>query len=115
MALARTPRNTWQTRPITVRWPGVPPRANHHTADIGLQGWGEWVARSDGVHISWAGRGGHDPRAGTLLMEDVPCDELPQVLERLIRFFPRPERQAPPPDASTPDPPAPDSQTGDAP
>ena len=27
------------------------------------------------------------------ILEDVPCDELPAVLERLLRFFPRPERK----------------------
>jgi hypothetical protein len=26
-------------------------------------------------------------------MEDVPCDDLPEVLDRLIRFFPRGERR----------------------
>jgi hypothetical protein len=35
------------------------------------------------------------------IMEDVPCDELPEVLERLVRFFPRPERQAPPTEPRT--------------
>ena len=50
----------------------------------------------DRVHVVVGGRGGSDPRVGARIMEDVPCDELPQVLERLVRFFPRPERQAPP-------------------
>jgi sulfite reductase beta subunit-like hemoprotein len=68
----------------------------------------------EGVHIFVGGRGGQDPRAGTRIMEDVPCDELPQVLERLIRFFPRPERQAPPPDPPSSDSPMVDSPTGDS-
>jgi len=114
MALARDfEKHVGKTRPISVRWSGCPAScANHHTADIGLQGCKVRVEGKvvDGVHIFVGGRGGHDPRAGTRIMEDVPCDELPQVLERLIRFFPRPERQAPPPDSLTPD-----LQTGDAP
>ena len=28
------------------------------------------------------------------ILEDLPCDELPEVLERLVRFFPRPARAA---------------------
>ena len=109
MALAKEfEKHVGKTRPISVRWSGCPAScANHHTADIGLQGCkvradGKIV---DGVHIFVGGRGGHDPLPGTRIMEDVPCDELPQVLERLIRFFPRPERQAPPPDPQSPEPP----------
>jgi ferredoxin-nitrite reductase len=88
-----------KTRPISVRWSGCPASCgNHHTADIGLQGCkvkrdGKIV---DGVHVFVGGRGGPDPQAGMRIMEDVPCDDLPEVLERLVRFFPRPERQAPP-------------------
>jgi hypothetical protein len=28
------------------------------------------------------------------ILEDLPCDELPQVLGRLVSFFPRPGRAA---------------------
>ena len=85
------------TRPIAVRWSGCPAScANHHTADIGLQGCkvklnGKIV---DGVHVFVGGRGGADPRPGVRILEDLPCDELPEVLERLVRFFPRAERTA---------------------
>ena len=88
-----------KTRPISVRWSGCPASCgNHHTADIGLQGCKVKVDGKivDGVHVFVGGRGGNDPRAAMRIMEDVPCDELPEVLERLVRFFPRPERQAPP-------------------
>ena len=47
----------------------------------------------DGVHVFVGGRGGADPRAGFRILEDVPCDELPEVLDRLVRFFPRAERK----------------------
>jgi ferredoxin-nitrite reductase len=100
MALAREfERNVGKTRPITVRWSGCPASCgNHHTADIGLQGCKVRVDGKvvDGVHVFVGGRGGSDPRVGARIMEDVPCDELPAVLERLVRFFPRPERQAGP-------------------
>jgi ferredoxin-nitrite reductase len=84
-----------KTRPLTIRWSGCPASCgNHHTADVGLQGCKVKVDGKivDGVHVYVGGRGGADPRAGAKILEDVPCDELPQVLERLIRFFPRPER-----------------------
>ena len=47
----------------------------------------------DGVHVFVGGRGGADPRAAVRILEDMPCDELPAVLERLIRFLPRDERK----------------------
>jgi ferredoxin-nitrite reductase len=103
MALAgEFEKNVGKTRPITVRWSGCPASCgNHHTADIGLQGCKVRVDGKvvDGVHVFVGGRGGSDPRVGARIMEDVPCDELPAVLERLVRFFPRPERQAPPREA----------------
>jgi ferredoxin-nitrite reductase len=103
MALAREfEKHVGKTRPITVRWSGCPASCgNHHTADIGLQGCKVRVDGKvvDGVHVFVGGRGGSDPRVGARIMEDVPCDELPAVLERLVRFFPRPERQAPPREA----------------
>ena len=97
MALAREfEQKIGKTRPVTVRWSGCPASCgNHHTADVGLQGCKVKVDGKivDGVHVFVGGRGGSDPHAAVKIMEDVPCDELPQVLERLIRFFPRPDRQ----------------------
>ncbi|HZF03926.1 MAG TPA: ferredoxin--nitrite reductase, partial [Patescibacteria group bacterium] len=84
------------TRPIAVRWSGCPASCgNHHTADIGLQGCKVKVNGKivDGVHVFVGGRGGAEARAGIRILEDVPCDELPQVLKRLVRFFPRAERK----------------------
>ena len=97
MALAREfERRLESTRPLTVRWSGCPASCgNHHTADVGLQGCKVKVDGKivDGVHVFVGGRGGRDPRAGQKIMEDVPCDDLPEVLDRLIRFFPRGERR----------------------
>ena len=84
------------SRPLTVRWSGCPASCgNHHTADVGLQGCKVKVNGKivDGVHVFVGGRGGLEPRAGEKVFADVPCDELPEVLDRLIRFFPRGDRR----------------------
>ena len=83
-------------RPLTVRWSGCPASCgNHHTADVGLQGCKVKVNGKivDGVHVFVGGRGGLEPRAGEKVFADVPCDDLPEVLDRLIRFFPRGDRK----------------------
>ena len=87
------------TRPVTVRWSGCPASCgNHHTADVGLQGCKVKVNGKivDGVHVFVGGRSGPDARAGMRVLEDVPCEELPAVLDRLVRFFPRGERKEEP-------------------
>jgi len=93
LALARDfEKRLGSTRPISVRWSGCPASCgNHHTADVGLQGCKVKVDGKivDGVHVFVGGRGGAEPRTGLRILEDVPCDELPAVLERLVRFFPR--------------------------
>jgi ferredoxin-nitrite reductase len=96
LALAREfERRIEASRPLTVRWSGCPASCgNHHTADVGLQGCKVKVNGKivDGVHVFIGGRGGREPRAAEKAFADVPCDELPEVLDRLIRFFPRRER-----------------------
>jgi len=87
------------TRPLTVRWSGCPASCgNHHTADVGLQGCKVKVDGKivDGVHVFVGGRGGRDPRAAEKILEDVPCDALPEALDRLVRFFPRSPRKEEP-------------------
>src|SRR5437667_7211232 len=97
LALARDfEKRLGSTRPISVRWSGCPASCgNHHTADVGLQGCKVKVNGKivDGVHVFVGGRGGADARAGLRILEDLPCDQLPEVLERLVRFFPRAERK----------------------
>ena len=104
MALAREfEGRLGRTRPLTVRWSGCPASCgNHHTADVGLQGCKVKVNGKivDGVHVFVGGRGGSHPTAGIRILEDVPCDELPQVMDRLLRFFPRRDRPEPGPEAS---------------
>jgi len=97
LALAREfERRLEKTRPLTVRWSGCPASCgNHHTADVGLQGCKVKVDGKivDGVHVFVGGRGGLEPRAAEKIFEDVPCDQLPELLDRLVRFFPRGERR----------------------
>ena len=97
LALAREFEQRLGTaRPLTVRWSGCPASCgNHHTADVGLQGCKVKVDGKivDGVHVFVGGRGGLAPRAAEKILEDVPCDELPEVLDRLVRFFPRGDRR----------------------
>ena len=97
LALAREfEQRVGRSRPISVRWSGCPASCgNHHTADVGLQGCKVKVDGKivDGVHVFVGGRGGAEPRAGIRILEDVPADALPEVLDRLVRFFPRGERK----------------------
>ena len=97
LALAREFEQRLGTaRPLTVRWSGCPASCgNHHTADVGLQGCKVKVDGKivDGVHVFVGGRGGLVPRAAQKILEDVPCDELGEVLDRLVRFFPRGDRR----------------------
>jgi ferredoxin-nitrite reductase len=97
LALAREfEQRVGRARPISIRWSGCPASCgNHHTADVGLQGCKVKVEGKivDGVHVFVGGRGGADPRAGMRILEDVPADALPEVLDRLVRFFPRSERR----------------------
>jgi len=75
---------------LTVNWSGCPAGcANHSTADIGLLGKNTKVGDEivDAVDIFVGGRTGPDAKAGTKLLEDVPCRELPEVLEHIIPYL----------------------------
>jgi ferredoxin-nitrite reductase len=78
------------SKPLTTHWSGcVAGCGNHTAADIGLLGKnirvnGELV---DAVDIFVGGRPGPDSAGGTRVLEDVPCSELPQVLERMIPYL----------------------------
>src|SRR4029453_8814778 len=97
LALAREFESRIETsRPLAVRWSGCPASCgNHHTADAGVRGGKGKVKRKicDGFHVFVGGRGGLEPRAAEKVFADVPCDELPEVLDCLIRFFPRGDRK----------------------
>jgi NAD(P)H-nitrite reductase large subunit len=90
----KTARHLEQRSPggkmLTMHWSGCPAGCgNHSAADIGLLGKntrinGEIV---DAVDVFVGGRSGPNARPGTKMLEDVPCDELPHVLERLIPYL----------------------------
>ena len=82
-------RKVDRKQPITIHWSGCPAGCGNHTvADIGLLG--RMVKLDDkmvdGVDIFVGGSSGPDANRGIQIMENVPCDQLPQVLEGLIRF-----------------------------
>ena len=75
---------------LTVHWSGCPAGCgNHSTADIGLLGKHVKVGEEivDAVDVFVGGRSGPDAKAGTKLLEDVPCRELPAVLERIVPYL----------------------------
>ena len=79
-------------KPITMHWSGCPASCgNHLVADVGLLG---KKTRIDGkvveaVDSFVGGRSGPDPKLAIKLMEDVPCDKLPAVLEGLLPYHTR--------------------------
>ncbi len=81
-----------ETAPITMHWSGCPAGCgNHLVADIGLLGKrvkleGEVV---DAVDVFVGGRAGPDPKLAVKIMENVPCDILPAVLEQVIPYHTR--------------------------
>lgn len=78
--------------PLRIAWSGCPAGcANHHLASIGFEG---TRTRVDGkvveaVDVYVGGRSGREPKAGQRIMEAVPCDDLPEVLEYLARYYPK--------------------------
>jgi ferredoxin-nitrite reductase len=80
-----------RSRKLTMHWSGCPAGCgNHAAADIGLLGKN---IRVDGkvieaVDVFVGGSAGPDARPGTRMLEDIPCDDLPHVLERLIPYLP---------------------------
>jgi ferredoxin-nitrite reductase len=75
---------------LTMHWSGCPfGCGNHAAADIGLLGKN---VRVDGevveaVDVFVGGRSGPNAKAGIKVLEDIPCTELPEVLERLIPYL----------------------------
>jgi len=79
-------------KPVTIAWSGCPAGCgNHHVADIGLQGSKTRVDGKvvDAVTIFVGGKSGKGARLAEKIMEDLPCDRLPLVLESLVRYYPR--------------------------
>jgi ferredoxin-nitrite reductase len=79
-----------KSRPVTIHWSGCPAGCGNHTvADIGLLGRNVRVNGEviDAVDVFVGGRSGPEPKRAIPLLEGVPCDELPQVLERLAPYL----------------------------
>lgn len=79
-------------RPISMHWSGCPAGCgNHLVADIGLLGKrarvnGETV---DAVDVYVGGRAGPNPKQAVKLLENVPCDQLPEVLNGIVPYHSR--------------------------
>ncbi len=75
-------------KPITIHWSGCPAGCgNHAVADIGLLGKNVKIDGKtvDAVDVFLGGSAGPEPNLAIKVLEDVPCDDLPQVMEGLIR------------------------------
>ena len=80
------------TKPLTVHWSGCPNGCgNHAAADIGLLGKKTKIdgVVTDAVDVFVKGDAGPNPKIASKLLKNVPCDELPQVLEGLAPYFSR--------------------------
>jgi ferredoxin-nitrite reductase len=81
-----------EMKPITMHWSGCPAGCgNHLVADVGLLGKkikvkGEVV---EAVDVFVGGRSGPDSKVAVKLLEDVPCDKLPEVLCGILPYHSR--------------------------
>ena len=79
--------NAGLQRPVAISWSGCPAGcANHHLADIGLQG---ARSRIDGAvtevyQVFVGGRSGRAARAATEVLGPIPASEIADVVERLV-------------------------------
>ena len=85
-------------KPLTMHWSGCPAGCgNHLVADIGLIGKKVKIEGRvvDAVDVYVGGRSGPDPKLATKLLEDVPCDALPGVLEGIVPYHSREKMHRP--------------------
>ena len=74
---------------LTMHWSGCPAGCgNHAGADIGLLGKNVKIGDEivDAVDVFVGGQSGPNAKAGTKILEDVPCSDLPRVLEQVIPY-----------------------------
>ena len=79
-------------KPISMHWSGCPAGCgNHLVADVGLLGKKIKVkgAVVDAVDVFVGGRSGPDPKPAIKLLEDVPCESLPEVLSHILPYHSR--------------------------
>ena len=80
------------TEPLTIHWSGCPNGCGNHTAaDIGLLGKKTKIdgVITDAVDVFVKGDSGPNPKVAPKLLENVPCDDLPEVLESLVPYLSR--------------------------
>ena len=80
------------TKPLTIHWSGCPNGCgNHAAADIGLLGKRIKIdgVVTDAVDVFLKGDAGANPKVAPKVLENVPCDDLPQVLEGLVLYLSR--------------------------
>jgi ferredoxin-nitrite reductase len=81
-----------EMKPITMHWSGCPAGCgNHLVADVGLLGKkikikGQVV---EAVDVFIGGRSGPNPKPAIKLLEDVPCNTLPEVLSGILPYHSR--------------------------
>ena len=76
-----------RTKPITIHWSGCPAGCgNHAAADIGVLGKNIRVGHEvvEVADVFVGGKAGPNPRPPIRLLENVPCRDLPRVLEQLV-------------------------------
>lgn len=78
--------------PLSIHWSGCPAGCgNHLVADVGLLGKKARVKGKvvDAVDIYVGGRTGPNPALATRIMENVPCDDLADVLKHVVPYHTR--------------------------
>jgi ferredoxin-nitrite reductase len=78
--------------PLSIHWSGCPAGCGlHQVGTIGLQGCRSRVngAVVDAAHVYVNGAAGPKARVASDLMYDVPCEQLADALEPLVKYLPR--------------------------
>jgi len=78
--------------PLTIHWSGCSAGCGmHQVATIGLQGVRARVNGQivDAAHVCVKGQSGPNPALAKDLMYDVPCEQLADALEPLVKYLPR--------------------------
>jgi ferredoxin-nitrite reductase len=78
--------------PLTTHWSGCPAGCGlHQVATIGLQGCRSRVNGQvvDAAHVYVDGKSGPQPQLAKDLMYDLPCAQLADALEPLVKYLPR--------------------------
>ncbi|MCS6849942.1 MAG: MFS transporter [Gemmataceae bacterium] len=81
-----------KVQPLSIHWSGCSAGCGlHQAAAIGLQGCRTRVNGQivDAVHVCVRGRTGPQATVATDVLYDVPCSQLADVLEPLVRYLPR--------------------------